>query len=195
MKDLSISLLTICGLTELEQHGTRGVTHVLSILDPETPEPDGFRDYRRHARTTLRFHDIIEPAGGMLMPQPHHVESVLAFGETLSAEGTVASDAHLLVHCHMGVSRSTAAMTTLLCQLHPEADEDAVFSHLHSIRPQIWPNSRMIGFADASLGKGGRLTAALGRLYARQLELRPDLASYMEHNGRAREVEMARAAS
>lgn len=194
MKDLSISLLTICGLAELEEHGTRGVTHVLSILDPETPEPDGFRGYRRHARATLRFHDIIEPAGSMLMPQPHHVESVLAFGETLSPDGTVASDAHLLVHCHMGVSRSTAAMTTLLCQLHPDADEDAVFSHLHSIRPQIWPNSRMIGFADASLGKGGRLTAALGRLYARQLQLRPDLASYMEHNGRAREVEMARAA-
>jgi len=194
MKDLSISLLTICGLTELEQHGSRGVTHVLSILDPETPEPDGFRGYQRHRRTTLRFHDIIEPAGSMLLPQPQHVEAVLAFGETLSPKGTAAADAHLLVHCHMGVSRSTAAMTTLLCQLHPEADEDAVFAHLHEIRPQIWPNSRMIGFADAALGKSGRLTAALCRLYARQLELRPDLVRFMEQNGRAREVEMARAA-
>lgn len=195
MKDLSISLLTICGLTELEQHGSRGVTHVLSIIDPELPEPEGFRGYRRHHRATLRFHDIIEPAGSMLMPEPHHVEAVLAFGEELAAGGTVAADAHLLVHCHMGVSRSTAAMTTLLCQLHPEADEDAVFVHLLSIRPQIWPNSRMIGFADAALGKSGRLTAALGRLYARQLELRPDLVRFMEQNGRAREVGMARAAS
>jgi hypothetical protein len=39
MKDLSISLLTICGLTELEQHGSRGVTHVLSILDPDRATP------------------------------------------------------------------------------------------------------------------------------------------------------------
>lgn len=194
MKDLSISLLTICGLTELEQHGSRGVTHVLSILDPETPDPEGFRGYDRHHRTTLRFHDIIEPVGGMILPEPAHVEAVLKFGDELSGQSTVSADAHLLVHCHMGVSRSTAAMTTLLCQLHPEADEDAVLAHLRDIRPQIWPNSLMIGFADAALGKNGRLTAALRRLYARQLELRPDLAGFMERHGRIREVEMARAA-
>ena len=39
MNDLSISLLTICGLDEIEQHGSRGVTHVLSIFDPDWPEP------------------------------------------------------------------------------------------------------------------------------------------------------------
>jgi predicted protein tyrosine phosphatase len=194
MKDLSISLLTICGLSELEQHGSRGVTHVLSILDPEIPEPQDFHGYDRHHRTTLRFHDIIQPMGSMILPEPEHVEAVLKFGEELSAVPANTVDAHLLVHCHMGVSRSTAAMATVLCQLHPEADEDEVFSHLHSIRPQIWPNSRMIGFADTLLGKDGRLTAALARLYARQLALRPDLAHYMEHNGRAAEVAMARAA-
>jgi predicted protein tyrosine phosphatase len=190
MKDLSISLLTICGLTELEEHGSRGVTHVLSILDPELPDPEDFRRYDSHHRTTLRFHDIIQPMGSMILPEPKDVEAVLKFGDELVAEPTVTADAHLLVHCHMGVSRSTAAMTTLLCQLHPEADEDAVLSHLHSIRPQIWPNSRMIGFADVLLGKGGRLNAALGRLYARQLEWKPEIADYMEHNGRAAEVEV-----
>lgn len=195
MKDLSISLLTICGLAELEQHGARGVTHVLSIIDPDCPDPQDFRRYDRHHRTTLRFHDIIEPVAGMFLPEPSHVEAVLRFGEELAARPTIAADAHLLVHCHMGVSRSTAAMTTLLCQLHPKADEDAILAHLQAIRPQIWPNSRMIGYADAALGKNGRLSAALARLYARQLDLRPDLAHYMEHNGRAREVEMARAAA
>ncbi len=194
MKDLSISLLTICGLQELEEHGSRGVTHVLSILDPGLPDPADFRRYDRHHRTTLRFHDIIQPMGSMLLPEPEHVEAVLTFGEELKAEPTVAAEAHLLVHCHMGVSRSTAAMTTLLCQLHPEADEDEVFLHLRSIRPQIWPNSRMIGFADVALGKEGRLTAALGRLYKRQLDWKPEIARYMEENGRAAEVEMGRAA-
>ena len=194
MQDLSISLLTICGLEELEQHGTRGVTDVLSILDPERADPEDFRGYDRHHRTTLRFHDIIRPIGSMILPEPGDVEAVLRFGEEVSARKPAAADAHLLVHCHMGISRSTAAMATLLAQRHPQADEDAIFAHLHSIRPQIWPNSRMIGFADTLLGKGGRMSAALGRLYARQIELRPDLAQFMELNGRADEVAMARAA-
>lgn len=194
MKDLSISILTICGLEELEQHGTRGVTDVLSILDPERDDPQDFLGYDRHHRTTLRFHDIIQPIGAMILPEPHHVEAVLSFGEELSARNPLAADAHLLVHCHMGVSRSTAAMATLIAQLHPQADEDAIFTHLHAIRPQIWPNSRMISFADTLLGRDGRMSAALGRLYARQLALKPEVAQYMEQNGRAREVEMARAA-
>ena len=192
MKDLSISLLTICGLSELEQHGARGVSHVLSILDPEWPEPQGFRGYYRHHRTTLHFHDVIEPGPGRILPQPSHVESVLEFGEKLGAEAS-AEEGHLLVHCHMGVSRSTAAMATLLAQLHPDADEDAIFAHLRDIRPQIWPNSLMIGYADDLLGRDGRMTAALRRLYARQLELRPEYARYMADLGRTREVEMARA--
>ncbi|APH72931.1 tyrosine phosphatase family protein [Aquibium oceanicum] len=193
MKDLSISLLTICGLDEIEQHGSRGVTHVLSILDPDWPEPEGFRAYDRHHRTTLHFHDIIQPAPGRILPQPAHVEAVLEFGDKLAGEAS-ADEGHLLVHCHMGVSRSTAAMATLLAQLHADADEDAIFSHLRDIRPQIWPNSLMIGYADDLLGRGGRMTAALRRLYAQQLERRPEYARYMSEIGRAREVDMAGAA-
>jgi hypothetical protein len=51
----------------------------------------------------------------------------------------------------------------------------------------------MIGFADDLLGRGGRLMAALGRFYARQLVGRPDMELHMRENGRAREVDMARA--
>ena len=40
MNPVFVSLLTICGLDELASHSTRGVTHVLSILDPDWPEPD-----------------------------------------------------------------------------------------------------------------------------------------------------------
>ena len=31
--------LTVCGLTELEGHRAGRATHVLSILDPDFPEP------------------------------------------------------------------------------------------------------------------------------------------------------------
>ena len=191
MEPVSISLLTICGLAELESHSTRRVTHVLSILDPGWPEPEAFRAYDPHHRTTLNFHDVIEPGPGLILPSPEHVEAVLEFGRSLGKEAGERDGAHLLVHCHMGISRSTAAMATLLAQHHPDEDEDRVFARLVEIRPQAWPNSRMIGFADELLGRGGRLTAALGRLYARHLALYPGTGDFMQANGRAHEIEMA----
>jgi predicted protein tyrosine phosphatase len=194
MPPIPVSLLTICGLSELESHRTRGVTHVLSILDPEWPEPEPFRAYDPHHRTTLNFHDVIEPGPGLILPRREHVERIVAFGEDLKDSAVEGRDPHLLVHCHMGISRSTAAMATLLLQAHPREDEDAIFARITEIRPQAWPNSRMIGFADELLGRGGKLTAALARLYARQLARRPETARDMRGLGRAREVDMAEAA-
>jgi predicted protein tyrosine phosphatase len=190
MRSVPFSLLTICGLSELDLHRTRRVTHVLSIMDPEWPEPEPFRAYDPHHRVTLNFHDVIEPGPGLILPRREHVERIVAFGQTLKEDAAKGSDPHVLVHCHMGISRSTAAMTTLLAQAHPDEDEDALFSHIAEIRPQAWPNSRMIGFADELLDRRGRLTAALARLYARQLARRPEAGRDMRGLGRAREVEM-----
>jgi predicted protein tyrosine phosphatase len=79
----------------------------------------------------------------------------------------------------------------ILAQAHPEEDDDRLFRRLAEIRPQAWPNSIMIGFADEILGRNGRMTAALRRLYARQLAARPHLADTMRGIGRGREVDMA----
>ena len=62
-------------------------------------------------------------------------------------------------------------------------------------RPQAWPNSLMIRLADDLLGRGGRLTAALGEVYARRLAAHPELAEVMLRLGRAREIELALAAA
>jgi predicted protein tyrosine phosphatase len=181
-------MLTICGIEELTLHGSRGITHVLSILDPDHPEPDAFLAYDRHHRTLLRFHDAIEPAPQTVLPEPEHVQTILRFGTALASEPT---EPHLLVHCHAGISRSTAAMAMLMAQRHPELDEDQLFAQIVEIRAKAWPNSRMIGFADHLLGRQGRLMSALGRHYAQQLVRYPHVAAYMRENARAREVEMA----
>jgi predicted protein tyrosine phosphatase len=190
MQPLSISLLTICGLDDLVTHRDRAVTHVLSILDPAFPDPEAFETYDPHHRTVLRFHDAIEPFPGAILPQPDHVEAILAFGHDLQQGAAERGDGHLLIHCHAGISRSTAAMAMLLAQVYPDESEDGIFARLQAIRPQAWPNSRMIGFADAMLSRKGRLTAALGRLYGRQLARRPELAEIMRDLGRGREVDL-----
>jgi predicted protein tyrosine phosphatase len=194
MKPVSISLLTICGLEELEHHSARSVTHVLSILDPEWPDPQAFAGYDPHHRTILRFHDAIEPVPGVILPQLGHVEAILGFGRALGHDAEARDEGHLLVHCHAGISRSTAATAMILAQVYPDEDEEGIFRRLQEIRPQAWPNSIMVGFADELLGRRGRMVEAMRRLYARQLAARPHLADTMRGIGRGREVEMAREA-
>jgi predicted protein tyrosine phosphatase len=192
MKPLALSVLTVCGIDELPAHRARAVTHVLSLLDPEWPTIEAFRGYGAHRRATLRFHDIIDPAAGMTPPTPAHVAEILRFGADLEAAGADGGTGHLLVHCHMGVSRSTAAMLALLAQAGPDEAEDRLFARLREIRPQAWPNSLMVGHADDLLGRGGRLLAALRRHYGHQLRRRdPDFRAWMTGLGRAREVDMA----
>ena len=191
MKPVGISVLTICGIDELPEHGPRAVTHVLSLLDPSWPELTGFQAYGKHSRTTLRFHDVIDPGPGLTMPTKEHVDEILAFGTGLAAETGDAAARHLLVHCHMGISRSTAAMVSLLAQIDPQESEDQLFARLRQIRPQAWPNSVMIGYADEILGREGRLVAALCRHYGHQVRARPQIREWMTQLRRTRELDMA----
>jgi predicted protein tyrosine phosphatase len=182
-----LPLLTVCGLDEIESHGSRAVTHVLSILDPDWPEPDFGAYPQPYLRTVLRFHDIIDPIPGMILPTKADVEAILAFGRSIAADQGGA-EAHLLVHCHAGISRSTAAMTMILAQAYPKQDEIAIVERVFGIRAKAWPNHLMIAFADEILGRGGRLTEAVSNLYRLQLLRRPELADFMTKLGRAREV-------
>lgn len=191
LKRSSLSLLTVCGLEELDSHRDARITHILSILDPGIPDPASFDAYDRHHRTTLRFHDIIVPAAGMILPEREHVEEIVAFGEELVDDLEEGREGHLLVHCHMGISRSTAAMTMMLALARPDEPEDALMERLFAIRPHAWPNARMIGFADDILGRGGRLSAAVSRLHARQIAAKPRLADVFRELGRADEVDRA----
>lgn len=191
MQRIPIQMLTICGISELPDQRGRSVTHVLSILDPDHPDPDAFEAYDPHHRTILRFHDIINPRQDMILPAPADVEAILRFGEEVSGGRNPDAEGHLLVHCHMGVSRSTAAMLTLMAQARPDESEDDLFERLVDIRPQAWPNSLMVDFADGLLSRQGRLTDALRRHYGRQLRRIPNYMQVMRDLDRGRELEMA----
>lgn len=173
--------ITICGLDELCQHGQAGVTHVLTILDPEWPDPKDFATYGPHRRTVWRFHDIIAERPGMAPPQAGDVQAILQFGQDAMPID------HLLVHCHMGISRSTATAIILMAQHRPGREAEA-FEHLWQIRPKSWPNSRMIRLADAMLGRDGTLAAAMRAHHARVAAAYPDFAALLRTGERAPEV-------
>lgn len=181
--------ITVCGIEELPGHAKRKISHVLSIVDPDHGSIDAFGDYGEHARMELRFHDIIEDVPGMEPPQPHHVEEVLAFGREVLNDPEAA--AHLLVHCHMGVSRSTASMSLILAQAQPDLDARQILHQVLAIRGKAWPNLRILGFGEDILGRKGEFTEAVPELYALQLEKKPELEELFTSYGRGREVEAA----
>jgi predicted protein tyrosine phosphatase len=185
--------ITVCGLDELAGHREARVSHVLSILDPEWPVPEVFGTFGEHEKLELRFHDVIEEGPGLVVPTVIHIEQLLAFGRGLGHEP--ATDAHLLVHCHAGVSRSSASMALLIAQAMPDRSGDAIFADILRIRPQIWPNLRIIEIGDRVLRRNGNLIAAAQSVYRLQIAQKPHLAEQFRSGGRAREVEAALAES
>jgi predicted protein tyrosine phosphatase len=183
--------ITVCGIGELSAHGDVGVSHVLSILDPGWPVPEAFGTYGEHARLELRFHDIITEQPNMIAPSLENVAELLRFGRDLQAEPR--QSAHLLVHCHAGISRSSAAMTLILAQALPQHPAQSVLQEVLRIRPAAWPNLRMIEMGDKVLGRDGALIAAAHGVYRHQITRRPELADTMSGIGRDREVAAARA--
>ena len=176
---------TICGIPELPDHSAVGITHVLSILDPGHPALEAFGAYGEHARLELRFHDAIDQRPDEEMPQLHHVESLLRFGREMMAEP---GEKRLLVHCHAGVSRSTAATTLLLAQSAPEIEAAILMAEVARQREKAWPNLRMIELGDPLLGRRGTLVEAV-RARHREMALKnPALVRFMANAGREREV-------
>jgi predicted protein tyrosine phosphatase len=187
--------ITICGLEELAGRRAVDATHVLSILDPGWPEPEALRAFGVHRRLKLNFHDVIEPSPGWIAPERWDVELLLAFGRDLDAtrpeNGEKLTHLHLLVHCHAGLSRSTAAAILILAQRDPGQPAEHAIMEVVRQRPRAWPNLRMIEFGDALLGRDGEIVAAAHAHYRMALDRGAWLAETMIDNGRGREVAAA----
>ena len=181
---MALSLdITICGLNEIAGCFDARHTHAVSILDPEIEEPQSFATLAVDNLLKLRFHDVIEQQPAMAAPDVGHIAAILKFGTGLSSHGAP----RLLIHCHAGISRSTAAAIILLTQHGAEAD--AAVAQIVSVRPKAWPNLRMIEIGDRMLKQENRLVKAVRRHHARALTARPELREIFTQCGRAREVE------
>ena len=178
--------LTICGLEELPEHKGAGVSHILSILSPEFEVPPVFSEFDDHHRLDLRFHDIIEERPDEIPPNEEHIRRLLEFGNWLDEAD---EPSHLLVHCQMGVSRSTAAMTLLLAQARPERSAADIMAEIVRVRPIAWPNLRMITMGDEQLGRGGELVAAVRKRYRQRAAEDNSVVEFMRGIGRDAETE------
>lgn len=178
--------ITVCGIEELPTFRDRNVTHILTLLDPGWPTPDALAQLGARRHLDMRFYDIIDPHPELPAPETGHVERLLAFGRDLEGDA-----GHLLVHCHMGISRSSASMFLILAQARPDLPAADVLAEVVRIRGHAWPNLRMVEMGDAALGRGGTLVAAAHARYREMLERRPKLRDAMTRLGRRRELDAA----
>ena len=151
--------IAVCGIEELPLFAADfDPTHAVTLLDPTNSRPPiaGLADDNH---LFVGVHDISAPQPDHEHPQGHHVEALLAFGESLRP-AVESSEVRVLVHCWAGVSRSTAAAFTLKCQLTQLAERDALL-YVQSVRRQMWPNELIVELADEALGRRGRMLRAL----------------------------------
>ena len=181
--------ITVCGIGELDRYATCGVSHVLSLLDPRIEERPSFAAFGEHRRLELCFDDILEPLEGQVAPQRGHVDDILRFAGDLMVDPP--REAHLLVHCHMGISRSSAALALILARVRPDLPAPQILDEVLRVRRRAWPNLRLIELGDAALERHGELIAALAAVYRLQLQRHPELQRYFLECGRQREVDHA----
>lgn len=170
----------VCGIGELHAAPLKTARRVISILDPVAPKPPELANLRSTV-LTLRFDDVIVAGEPYRAPARADIERLLAFDREHQP-----GDA-LVIHCHAGISRSTAAFAILLAARRP-GTEAQVFAELRAVRPRAWPNSLMIALADDILGTRGRLVAELREHYKQQLRQYPEIGRMMIGLGREREI-------
>lgn len=183
MQDTLPHRLTIAGLHEIAGLTDESVTHTISLIDPDLAAPESWKTLGHRWHRVFRLHDVIAEEDGFTAPTRGDIEALLEAGRELRDEPVE----HLLVHCHMGVSRSTAAAAIILSQEYPGREED-IFAHIAAIRRPCWPNSRMLAIADDIAGRGPVLSQAVQPLYRDMVESFPDLAEQMRRSRRAAEV-------
>jgi len=154
-----MSALYVCSLSRLVetiQHS--GARHVASLVNAgmEVPYPLAIP---LPQRLYLGFNDIIEEVPGLVAPEKTHVEKLIRFVEDWRRGASHKTP--LVIHCWMGISRSTAGAYISQCALMPERDEEELAQALRAASPQATPNMRLVRFGDDLLARNGRMVRAI----------------------------------
>jgi len=123
---------------------------IVSLLAPGQSPPD----LPPVPRLALAFHDIDAPRQGLVPPDRDMVQALLDFAADWREPEP------MLLHCWMGISRSTAAALIIACALRPDRSEAEAALALRAASPTATPNPLMIALADDQLAREGRLIAA-----------------------------------
>jgi predicted protein tyrosine phosphatase len=123
------------------------ITHIISINDPGTNPPSTLRNHSGN-HLILNFCDTNKNYKESA-PKLEHIKQIIDFS------GTFNDESQILVHCHAGISRSSAAALAIIASNESNAN-NAIFNLLN-IKRMIFPNALMVGLIDESLRFNGDL--------------------------------------
>ncbi|PCH82615.1 MAG: tyrosine protein phosphatase [Hyphomicrobiales bacterium] len=151
-----MSSIIVCPLNKVKEAARiSGATHMLTLLGKEqkVSRPDSI-PASQHLH--LSFSDVTEPTEGFVAASASDIEQLIEF-VTVQWK----ADTPLLIHCWMGISRSTAGAFIALCANQPHRSEFVLARALRSASPSASPNRRLVEFADKFLGRDGRMNEAI----------------------------------
>ena len=142
--------IIICGLADIQEcvdkfSPDKMLTIINKNFEPETPSG---MDKNRHLK--MLIDDISEPREGFILPEKHHTQELLDFTDDWDKTKPI------LVHCHMGISRSTATSLGIAAKYSPENIE-LIIENLKEIAPHASPNKIMMRYYDEILDLNNRL--------------------------------------
>ena len=147
--------IVVCSLSKLSPtaraHAAREMVTLLSKEQDVRRPPGILPDRHLH----LDMNDISARIDGLRPPDDHHISGLITFARKWDRS------APLLIHCWMGISRSTAAAYIVALALNPDLDETELALELRRRSPSATPNSRMIMLADGALAREGRMVKAI----------------------------------
>jgi predicted protein tyrosine phosphatase len=148
-------MIHVCSLARLhETVEATGARHVVSLIGDEANvvRPASVKPQNH---LWLRLHDISAPLDGYIIPAEAHVADLIRFVRSWDRRSP------LVMHCYMGISRSTASAYASVCALNPQRDEASIAQALRRASPTATPNIRIVSLADKLLGRDGRMAAAI----------------------------------
>jgi predicted protein tyrosine phosphatase len=153
--------LTICGVKELPDQEGKRWTHVISIWDKDCLFDPACRERVKAvapcAKLLFSFFADTIVSDHPHAPRLQDVERILDFTSGLTTKAKV------LVHCHAGVSRSTATAYAILCQHSKPGMEMENLLHVQTLRDLVFPNGLIIELADKVLKRKGAMLLHLHR--------------------------------
>lgn len=127
----------------LETPGATALEGRAPRLDPRREPP----------QRVVGFDDVDQPRS-RAAPTARAVEDGLRFLRAHAGK-------KVLVHCHVGLSRSTAMAYAMMADRLGPGREAEALARVVAVRPVATPNRLVVSLADAALGRGGDLVAAL----------------------------------
>ena len=139
----------VCSLYAVRELDVSTYDGIITIEDTTIREP--FRVQTDEPKQLiLRFDDINQPMDDYIVPQMSHIKRALEFADKFE-------DGSLLIHCHAGISRSSAIALAVIAKRLGSGKEEAAVNTLEHINPNCRPNKSIVEMADELLERDGKL--------------------------------------